>query len=331
MQKNYGVKCLGLGASLPSKTVTNDDLKNLFDTSDEWITKRTGIKERKVISNDESGLSLSHDASIMALKQANLSPLDIDLILVATSTPDNFYPSMACMLQGKLGASNAVCFDISAACSGFIYGMITAAQFIYNGTYKNILLVGVDIHSRFMDWSDRSVSILFGDGAGALVMSSCLAKDDEMIKYIMGSSSDVNFDLILKNSNVTYPDIDPLIKPDVVKMNGKAIFEFGIKIIPDTIHKLIDTCGLTLADIDYFLPHQANQRIIEAAAKKLGFKEHQIISNISKVGNTSAASIPLALYDAMANKAIKGPARIVLIGFGAGLTWGAVLLNWNLK
>ena len=329
--KNYGVKFIGIGSSLPSKVVKNTDLEKLFETSDEWIYTRTGIRERRVISEDESGLTLSLDASKQALNKAKLDPKEIDLIIVCTTTPDKLYPSMSCMLQGKLGAVNAVCFDLSAACSGFIFGIVTAAQFIYTGQYKNILIVGVDVHSRFLNWQERSVAILFGDGAGAVVMSSCLAKDDQLLTYSMHSEGDKNLDLVLDNKNIFYPDCKQNIQPNFVHMNGKVIYQFALRVVPEIVSRLLDKTNLKCNQIDYFIPHQANQRIIEATAKKLGFNDSQVISNIEKVGNTSAASIPLALADGLSMQKIKSPCKIMLVGFGAGLTWGAAIINWDLR
>lgn len=332
MQKNYGVKFAGIGGALPSKVVKNTDLQKLYDTSDQWIYKRTGIKERRIVEEGkESGLSLSVHASRQAIKQAKINPKDIDLIIVATCTPDNLYPSTACLLQGELGTDRAVSFDLSAACSGFVYSVVTGAQYIYNGIYKNVLIVGVDIHSRFLDWSDRSVSILFGDGAGAVVLQSVLARDDELLGYSIQSSADSNFNLTLGNKNVYYPNVEKSISPNYVFMNGKVIYEFGVKIVPETVSKVLGNINLKPEDIDYFVPHQANIRIIESASKKLGFSEDKIISNIDKVGNTSAASIPLALKDAIDSKKIKTPSKMLWVGFGAGLTWGTVVVKWNLS
>ncbi len=330
MQKNYGVKFLAVGGALPSKVVKNTDLEKLFDTTDEWIYTRTGIKERRIVDERESGLSLSVDAAKQALKSANFNPQDLDLIIVSTTTPDRLYPTMSCMLQGELGASNAVSYDLSAACTGFIFGIVTAAQFIYNGTYKNILLVGVDVHSRFINWGERSVAILFGDGAGAILMTNCLAKDDELIGYLIKSEADKNLDLKLTNENIKYPDVKTNIKPNFVTMNGKAIYQFALKVVPDVVSKLLDKLNLTSSEIDYYVPHQANQRIIEATAQKLGFIGDKVVSNIKTVGNTSAASIPLALVDAIKQKKIKNPCKMLMVGFGAGLTWGAVVINFNI-
>ena len=331
MQKNYGVKFSGVGASLPSRVVTNKDLESLFETSDEWIYTRTGIKERRVVEKNESGLSLSLDASKQALKKANLDPKDLDLIIVSTTTPDKLYPCTACLLQGELGAKKAASFDLSAACSGFVFGIVTGSQFIYTGQYKNILIVGVDVHSRFIDWSERSVGILFGDGAGAVVLQSCLAKDDELLCYSMHSEADSNLDLILDNQNVLFSDFNKTSSSNFVRMNGKAIYQFALKVVPDVSADLLDKLNLKPDEIDYFIPHQANQRIIDATSERIGLKKEQVISNIEKVGNTSAASIPLAIVDGLKSKKIKSPCKIMLVGFGAGLTWGGAIIDWNLK
>ncbi len=331
MQKNYGVKFLSFAGSLPSKVVANSDLEKLFDTSDEWIYTRTGIKERRVLDKNESGLSLSINAAKQALSKANLDPKLIDLIIVSTATPDRLYPSMSCMLQGAIGAENAACFDLSAACSGFVFGMATASQFIYTGQYKNILLVGVDIHSRFVDWNERSVAILFGDGAAATVISSCRAGEDQLKGFILRSESDVNYDLTLNNENVLYSDFKKQICPDFVKMNGKAIYQFALRVVPDIAVKLLDKLNMPMEQIDYLVLHQANQRIINAVAERLNIPKGKIISNIEKVGNTSAASIPLAIVDGISSNKIKMPCKMLLIGFGAGLTWGASVIECHVQ
>lgn len=331
MQKNYGIKFIGIGSSLPSKVVKNTDLEKLFDTSDEWIYTRTGIKERRIIDGEESGLSLSVNAAKQAISQSKIKPEEIDLIIVCTTTPDKLYPSMSCMLQGHIGATNAVSFDLSAACSGFVFGIVTGAQFIYNGVFKNILIVGVDIHSRFLNWSDRSVSVLFGDGAGAALITSCLSRDDELLGYIIKSESDINLDLTLDNKNISYSNFKNVCDPDFVHMNGKVIYQFALNVVPEITSKLLDKLNMKPGQIDYFIPHQANQRIIDAVTKKIGFSENQVISNIEKVGNTSAASIPLAICDGLRSGKIKVPSRMLLVGFGAGLTWGALALNWKIK
>lgn len=331
MQKNYGVKFLSFGASLPSLCVKNTDLEKLFETSDEWIYQRTGIKERRIINENESGLSLSVSAATEALNKANLPPADLDLIIVCTSTPDKLYPSMSCMLQGKIGATSAVGFDLSAACSGFVFGIVTAAQFIYTGVYKSILVVGVDIHSRFIDWGERSVAILFGDGAGALVMQRCLAKDDELLDYDIHSQADNKLDLVLDNKNVSFTNFKNKCDPNFTCMNGREIYQFAIKVVPDVINYLLDKTHLNVSKLDYLVMHQANLRIIDYIANKLGFNDSQIITNIEKVGNTSAASIPIAIVDALDKNRIITPCKMLLVGFGAGLTWGGVVINLKSK
>lgn len=327
MQKNYGIKFVSFASALPSLCVKNADLQKLYDTSDEWIYTRTGIKERRIISANESGLTLSVSAANEVIKKSNVKPEDIDLIIVATTTPDKLYPTMSCMLQGKIGAKNAVCFDLSAACSGFVYGLVTASQFIYNGQFKNILVVGVDVHSRFLNWSERTVSILFGDGAGAVLMTSCLAGDDQLLGYSLHSGADTNLDLELDNSNVMYSEFKKPKCPNFVKMNGKAIYQFAVRVVPEVINELLDKINHNVNQIDYLVLHQANQRIIDSVSEKMKFNKSKVISNIEHVGNTSAASIPIAISEAIQENKIKLPCKMLLVGFGAGLTWGAVALH----
>lgn len=333
MQKNYGVKITGIGGALPSMVVRNADLEKLFDTTDEWVYKRTGIKERRVIdkTKNESGLSLIVQASKQAINLAKIEPDEIDLIIVCTSTPDKLYPSMSCLLQGEIGANKAISYDLSAACSGFIFGIVSGSQFIYTGQYKTILVVGVDIHSRFIDWTERGVAILFGDGAGAVVLSSCLAKDDELLGYLIHSRADSKLDLVLDNKNIFYPECNKLTDANFTKMSGKIIYQFALEVVPEVSLNLLQKVNLMPNQIDYYVPHQANERIIQATAEKIGFKDDQIISNIEKVGNTSSASIPLAILDGLTSKKIRPPCKMLLVGFGAGLTWGALVANWNLK
>jgi 3-oxoacyl-[acyl-carrier-protein] synthase-3 len=327
MQKNYGIKFLSFASALPSHCVKNTDLEKLYETSDEWIYTRTGIKERRIISANESGLTLCVSAANEVIKKSKVNPEDIDLIIVATTTPDKLYPTMSCMLQGKIGAKNAVCFDLSAACTGFVYSIVTGAQFIYSGQFKNVLVVGVDVHSRFLDWSERSVSILFGDGAGAVLMTGCLAGEDQLLGYSVHSASDVNFDLELDNSNITFSDYNKPKCSNFVKMNGKAIYQFALKVVPDVINKLLDKINLNVSQIDYLVLHQANQRIIDSVSEKMNFHKSKVISNIERVGNTSAASIPIAISEALNENKIKRPCKLLLVGFGAGLTWGAVVIH----
>jgi len=331
MQKNYGIKFSSIAGALPSKVVKNTDLEKLFETSDEWIYTRTGIRERKIIAENESGLGLSVKAAKEALELAKFDPKDLDLIIVCTTTPDKLYPTMSCMLQGHLGATNAVGFDLSAACSGFIFGLVTASQYMYNGIFKNALIVGVDIHSRFLDWSERSVSILFGDGAAAALITSCLPGDDELLGYQIHSEADKNLDLTLGNENITFDKFEKEINPNFVKMNGKAIYQFALRVVPDIVYKLLDKLHIKPQDLDYFIPHQANQRIIDATSEKIGFKSDQVITNIQNVGNTSAASIPLAIVDGLKAGKIKTSKQMLLVGFGAGLTWGAAVIKPTFK
>ena len=331
MQKNYGVKFLGYGAALPSRVVKNTDLENLFDTSDEWIFTRTGIKERRVLAENENGLTLASKAAKDAISKSGIEPGDIDLIIVSTCTPDKLYPSMSCMLQAEIGAVNAVCFDLSAACSGYVFGIVTASQFIYTGLYKNILVVGVDVHSRFLDWTERSVSILFGDGAGAVVMKQSLPAEDELVGFVIKSKTDKDFDLVLDNTNTSFVNFSKSKTSNFVSMNGKAIFQFALSVVPQVINELLDKINFSKDDFDYLILHQANQRIIDSVSHKLNMKKDKVISSIQNVGNTSAASIPLAIVYGLDSKIIKIPSTLLLAGFGAGLTWGAVMIKCTVK
>ncbi len=324
---NFGVEIKGLGSASPSKIVCNEDLEQFLETSSEWIKTRTGISERRVCdpSKQENGLSLSLEAAKKAL--GNFAPEKIDLIIVATSTPDFLYPSTACRLQEALKAKNAVAFDLSAACSGFVFGLVNAAQFLQNGTYKNALIVGVDIHSRFLDWTDRSTSILFGDAAGAVFIERSDSEKNQLLAFNLRSDGSGGDDLSLKCVGGEY-QAGKIEKPlEAVFMNGKKIYSFAIKTIPDLIAEVAHSAKISTDEIDYLICHQANQRILDSIAEKLNWPKEKCLSNISKYGNTSAASIPLA-WDEFAETLPK-ECTLALAGFGAGLTWGSVIWKWK--
>jgi 3-oxoacyl-[acyl-carrier-protein] synthase III len=321
----FGVKVSGLGSAVPGKTVTNSDLENFLDTNSEWIETRTGIQERRICSPGEDSLSLSKEAALKAL--GNMPVTEIDLIIVATATPDFLYPSTACRLQAELKANKAVCFDLSAACSGFIYALVTAAQFIQLGTYKRALVVGVDVHSRFMDWSDRSTSILFGDGAGALLVEQTSTEQNQLLSHALHSNGEGGCDLTLACTGSEYPLGKTTKEISNVKMNGRKIYSFAIKTIPESITESASLAGIETDQIDYLICHQANQRILESIAEKLHWPKEKCLSNIAKYGNTSAASIPLA-WDEFKNK-LPQECLLSLAGFGAGLTWGSLIWRWH--
>ncbi|WP_409306002.1 beta-ketoacyl-ACP synthase III [Peribacillus sp. SCS-155] len=309
------VGILGVGTYLPDNIVTNDDLKGKVNTSDDWIRSRTGIRERRIAPKDMLVSDMASEAARIAIKDANILPQDIGMILVATVTPDHSFPSVACMVQESLGIPSGVpAMDISAACSGFIYGIVTAMHFIQVDTHQYILLIGADKFSSIIDWTDRNTSVLFGDGAGAVVLGR--------VRHNRGILS---FDLGADGTGGKHLMADPL-----VSMNGREVFKFAVRQLPLVTETVLAKCSLTNQDIDLLIPHQANTRIIEAARVRLGLSEEKISVTVDRYGNTSAASIPLSLAAEIEQGKIKDDEIILLVGFGAGLTWGAVCLRWGI-
>jgi 3-oxoacyl-[acyl-carrier-protein] synthase III len=324
----YNAGITGIGASLPEKVLTNYDLEKMVDTSDEWITTRTGIRERRIASEDIAASDLSSEAAKQAIEMANLKPEEIDLIIVCTVTPDMMYPSTAAIVQNNIGAVNASAFDLSAGCTGFIYGVTTAKQFIKSGFYKHVIVVGCDVLSRVTDFTDRNTCILFGDGAGAVVVSR--TEEEGIIEeFIKAEGSGGKF-LMLPGGGSRYPSSAETLEKRMhyTYMQGTEVFKFAVKAMPEAVNNLMGRVNGTINDIDHLIPHQANIRIIESAAKRLGMPMNKIGMTIDKYGNMSSASIPVTLYDDFVEKKIKKGDKIVLVGFGAGLTYGAVLINW---
>lgn len=322
------VMIAGAGYSVPDTVITNDDLTKLVDTNDEWITSRTGIKERRVVSGDETAVDLGIKAAQQALKNAKVAPEDIDLIIAAASVPANTYPSTACEIQAAVGADKAAAFDITAACTGMIYAMNIAKSFISSGIYKNILLVATDANSKFIDWHDRTSCVLFGDGAGAFVLKESIDGVDDILAMDMHSNGKDGAFIHMPLSGENCPLVEPCEKkPLKITMNGREVYKFVVQTMPDSISACLEKAGLTPDDIDYLIPHQANYRIIEAMASRLNYSDEKIITNLQKYGNTSAASIPIALVEGVEEGKIKLPAKAILSGFGAGLTWGTVIVN----
>jgi 3-oxoacyl-[acyl-carrier-protein] synthase III len=325
-----GARLIGVGAGVPSAIVTNADLEKLVATSDEWITARTGIKERRIVTEGETTSGLAIEAAKDALGYAGIDASIIDLIIVATSTPENLYPSTACMVQAAIGAKRAAGFDLEAACTGIIYALAVGQQFIGSGTFKTVLVIGVDIHSRFLNWEDRNTCILFGDGAGAFVMQA--AEENDILATYLRADGTGGHLLMIPNTGMGYPHAGAPPTKTVdrfLQMNGRAIYEFAVNAVPEAVRACSAKAGIRVEDIDYLVPHQANRRIINAAAERLGMSKEQIISNVDELGNTSAASIPLALWQALKRKQVKSPATCALVGFGGGLTWGAAIVRWN--
>lgn len=318
------VKILSFGSYVPERIVTNEELMSVVETTDEWISSRTGIKERRISEGDNTS-DLAYKAAKMALERANIRPEDIDLIVLATTSPDNFTPATACVVQGLLGASKAFCFDINAACSGFLFALNTASQFIKTGQCKNALVIGAEVLSKIVDWTDRNTCVLFGDGAGAVVIT---ASDVPGILSVH-SGSDGSKGMVL--TCPAAPLTNMLLKDEATKcyiaMNGKEVFKFAARVIPDSVVRVLTETNLTLEDIKYIVPHQANMRIIESAAKKLGVGIDKFYINLHKFGNTSSASIPIALNEMYENGLLSKGDKIIAVGFGGGLTWGAALIE----
>ncbi|GAE93594.1 3-oxoacyl-[acyl-carrier-protein] synthase [Gracilibacillus boraciitolerans JCM 21714] len=308
---------LGTGHFVPAKIVTNKDMEQIVDTNDEWIRTRTGIEERRIAVDNEDTSDLAFKAAEQALQEANITGEDLDLILVATVTPDQPFPTVSCKLQERLGAKNAAAMDISAACAGFMYGVITAKQFIETGDYKYILIIGAEKLSKITDWSDRNTCVLFGDGAGAAIMGP-VSEERGVLSFELGADGSGGQYLAQKE--------------DHIFMNGREVFKFAVRQMPESSVHVVEKAGYHKEDVDYLIPHQANIRIMEAARQRLGIAEDRMAVNVNKYGNTSAASIPIALSEGVKNGKIKENDLVVLVGFGGGLTWGgAVALKWGGK
>ena len=318
----------GVGKYTPSKIITNEDLSEIIDTNDEWIYSRTGIKNRHVSIGEDTSY-MAAKASEKALNNANISASEIELIIVATCTPDMFTPSTACIVQGMIGANNAVAFDISAACSGFIYGLDIAKSLMKLNGYKHALVIGAENLSKSINWDDRSTCVLFGDGAGAVVLSE--SKECGLISSFYKSDGNKWNCITIEGNDVDSPFVeDKTIRDSKLKMNGNEVFKFATSVIVSSINKILQDNNLNLDDIDYIVPHQANVRIIDYAAKKLKVSVDKFYMNIENYGNTSAASIPIALNEMYEKKLLKKDSKIILVGFGAGLTYGATLINWSI-
>lgn len=319
---------LGLGCYLPARKLTNKDLEKMLDTSDEWIMTRTGIRERRVAPKKFAASDMGAEAARAAIKDAGLKPEDIDLIITATVTGDMAFPSTACIIQDKIGAVNSAAFDINAACSGFIFGIITAKQFVDSGLYKNALVIGAEKMTNLVDWTDRSTCVLFGDGAGACVIGK--TKNRRIISYFIGCDGSGSNLLRLPAGGSRIPTTEKTVKNKLhfLKMEGNEVFKLAVKVMADAANKAITKAGLLCSEIDLLIPHQANIRILMAVAKKMGLPEEKIFLNIEKYGNMSSASTAVALAEANKEHRIKKGDNIALVAFGSGLTYGAVVIKW---
>ncbi len=322
-------RIVATGSYVPANIVTNHDLEKIVDTSDEWIVERTGIKERRVVNGDQATSDLAFEAASIALKKAHLRPKDIDLIIVATITADMAFPSTACILQDRLGAKNAAAFDVNAACSGFIYGLHIANGLIRSATHSRVLVVGAEVLSKVTDWQDRSTCILFGDGAGAVILEATKEKRGLCSTHI---SSDGSLgDLIsLPGGGSRYPCSKETIlkRLTYIKMKGNETFKVAVRTLEELVTKTLADNGLEPSQLSLLIPHQANIRIIQATAKRLGMPPEKVFVNIDKYGNTSAASVPIALDEAAQTGRIQDGDYILLEAFGGGLTWASSLIRW---
>ena len=330
--KNKSIVISGTGSYLPEKILTNQEISTFVDTNDEWIYSRSGIKERRIARKDEAASDLALEAARRALASANLKPEDIELVVVTTVTPDMMFPSTACLLQAKLGIRNNIpCFDIEAACSGFVYGLEVASKMMRSGFYKNALVVSAEKMSSMLDWEDRNTCVLFGDGAGAVVLSISDTPGIGILDTVLGAdgSRQVTLELPAGGSAIptTHETLDA--KLNCIKMDGREVFKSAVKIMGEKAFEVLDRCGVAPEQISLLIPHQANTRIIESVTKRLKLPEEKVFVNIEKYGNTSSASIPIALDEALAAGRIKKDDYILFVAFGAGLTWGATLVKWS--
>lgn len=328
-ENELAVGIIGMGSYVPDKIVTNKDLEKIVETSDEWIASRTGIRERRIAEPDMATSDMATKAAERALADAGVSPEEIDLIIVGTATPDMFFPSVACLVQANLKAINAAAFDLTAGCSGFVYSLVTASQFIKSGLYKKVLVIGAETLSKILDWTDRNTCVLFGDGAGAAVLAAT-ESGCGILGVDLGADGAGGDLLKLPAGGSRNPATAETINQRMhfVHMNGNEVFKFAVKIMGETALKALHQAGLKHEDIDCLIPHQANIRIIQSAAKRLQLPMEKVFVNVDKYGNTSAASIPIALEEALHSGKIKKGDIVVLVGFGAGLTWASCVIKW---
>lgn len=321
---------LGVGSYVPERVLTNQDLEQIVETSDEWIVTRTGISERRIAAPGQSTADLCCRAGAQALEDAGIEAADIDLVIVATVTGDYVFPATASLVQDRLGCSNAAAFDQSAACSGFIYALATAAQFVQTGFYRNVLVIGAERLSTITNWKDRSTCVLFGDGAGAAVVGP-VGNGQGFLSFDLGSDGSGGDLLMVREGGWGHPlttgSHDEMQR--TIQMAGGEVFKFAVRVIEESTQRALARAGMTVADIDVFIPHQANIRIMDAAAKRLGLDDSRVYANVARYGNTSAASIPLALAEARMEGRLKPGDTLAMVGFGAGLSWASCIVTWT--
>ena len=323
------VSITGLGCHVPDRIVTNDDLAKIVDTSDEWIRTRTGIRERRYAREDEALSDISLPAARLALERAGIAAADLDLLIVATVTADMAFPSTAAILADQLGAAEAAAFDLSAGCTGFMYGITQAAGMVGAGLSRRALVVGADVLSKLMDMNDRSTCVLFGDGAGAVVIEPAAAEG--FLGFELGADGSGGIDLNLPAGGSRLPASAQTVEGGLhyIHMNGRQVFKFATRVLVSSAEALLEETGVAVEDVDVYVPHQANVRIIDHAVAKLGIPEDRVVVNVDRYGNTSSASIPLALAEAVDDGRVKQGSIVLMTGMGAGLTWGSALMRWT--
>lgn len=320
----------GLGSYVPERILTNIDLERMIDTSDAWIRSRTGISTRHIVAENQSTSDLAYEAAKAALADAGLTAEDIDLIIVATCTPDMLFPATSCILQEKLGIKGKPAFDLEAACSGFIYGMAVGAQFIATGFYENVLVVGAEAMSRVVNWQDRNICVLFGDGAGAAVLRAA-EKGKGILSFHMGADG-AGADLLkVRAGGAAMPATAETIANEMhyIQMSGNEVYKFAVRIMGDAALKSLEKAGLSKDDVSFVIPHQANMRIVDAAMRRMDLPIEKAYINLDRYGNMSSASIPVALDELYRTNRLKKGDILVLVGFGAGLTWGSAVIAWD--
>jgi 3-oxoacyl-[acyl-carrier-protein] synthase-3 len=329
MSRRLHAQVVGWGRYVPRRVVTNRELSQRVDTTDEWIAERTGIRERRLAAPDEFTSTMAVAAAEQALRVASADPLDIDLIIVATATPDYPFPATACLVQRDIGATRAAAFDLGAGCSGFIYALTVGAQAIESGACREVLVIGAETLSRVTNWTDRGTCVLFGDGAGAVLLRGGNGQGGIVATHLGADGSGADW-LILPAGGSRHPASPETVAANLhtIQMDGQKVFRFATKAIPSATRKLLERAAITLDQVDLVIAHQANSRILESAAERLGLPKEKMFTNIDRYGNTSAASIPIALCEAIEEERLLPGQRAVLVGFGAGLTWGAALLEW---
>lgn len=329
MKQLRPVGIIGTGKYVPERILTNSDLEKIVETNDEWIVSRTGIRERHIAAPHEATSDLAYEAALKALESAGMKAEELDLIIVATVTPDSSFPSTACILQDKLGAKGAAAFDLSAACSGFVYSLATATGFIQTGMYNNALIIGADTLSRITDYTDRNTCVLFGDGAGAVIIGE-VPEGRGFQSFDLGAEGSGGSLLKMEAGGSRLPASQQTIedKKHFIYMNGREVFKFAVRVMGTATERVLTKAGLGKEDIDLFVPHQANIRIIQSAMQRLDLPEEKCVINVDRYANTSAASIPLALVEAAEEGRMKAGDTVLMVGFGGGLTWGASVLIW---